>query len=153
MSSCHFSIPTPCLIDSRRSLGRVTANLIMAAVWERMLASLESPKGKFYLVRAELELVLLIWNQSTDFHGERAIALSQNQRKIPMLKVHVVGALKVVKDCNLLLRAGLAVAQFEPIVLGVDTLVGILRVFFKDEFLDRVYLVICMSKVSQCHKP
>jgi hypothetical protein len=50
------------------------------------------------LIRRQLVLVLLIRNQSTDFHGEETITSGIDQRKFPVLERNLVLLFKVFVD-------------------------------------------------------
>jgi hypothetical protein len=95
-----------------------------------------------YLIGTQLEVVSLIWDQVTKFHRKYAGLVSDNQGKIPILKINVVGALEVIVHRNLFLGVCLAVSQLEDGVLSMSTLRSILRTVLPGEPLDRVDLSI-----------
>jgi hypothetical protein len=81
------------------------------------------------------------------FHRELTIPISDNQGKIPVLEIDVVGALEVIVDRNLLFGVGLTVLQPKDGVLGVSTLIVVSGTSLPSELLDRIDLVICQVSV------
>jgi hypothetical protein len=81
------------------------------------------------------------------FHRKLTIPISDNQGKIPVLEVDVVGALEVIVDRNLLFGVGLTVLQLKDCVLGVGTLIVVSGASLPSELLDRIGLVICQVLV------
>ena len=61
----------------------------------------------------------------TEFHREHTGAFSDDHRKIPELKVNVVGALEVVVDGDLLFSVSLPILELEDGILGVGALIVI----------------------------
>jgi hypothetical protein len=81
------------------------------------------------------------------FHRKLTIPISDNQGKIPVLEVDVVGALEVIVDRNLLFGVGLTVLQLKDCVLSVGTLIVVSGASLPSELLDRIGLVICQVLV------
>jgi hypothetical protein len=103
--------------------------------------------GDSYLIRRQLEVVSLIWDQVAKFHGEHTSSIGDDQGKIPELEINVIGALEVIVHRNLLLGVGLSVLQLEDGVLGVGTLIVVSRSRLPSELLDRIDLVVCKMSV------
>lgn len=97
-----------------------------------------------YLIRRHLEVVSLIGKQVAQLHGEHASTVSDNQWKIPVLEVNVIGALEVVENRDLLFSVGLAVSELEEGILCVATILNSLP----GEVLNGIHLVVC-SKCEQ----
>lgn len=100
-----------------------------------------------YLIRRQLEVVSLVGDQVAEFHREHTSPISDNQWKIPILEVDVVGALEVIVHRNLLFATGLTVSQLEDGVLGVGTLIVVSSATLPGELLDCIDLVVCQVSV------
>lgn len=105
----------------------------------------ENLEGTSYLIGTQLEVVSLIGDQVAKFHGEHTSLVSDNQGKIPILEINFVSTLKVIVDGDFLLGVGLAIPILEDSVLGMSTLIGILRTTLPGEALNGVSLDICKN--------
>ena len=92
-----------------------------------------------YLIRRHLEVVSLIGKQVAQLHGEHASTVSDNQWKIPVLEVNVIGSLEVVVDRDLLFGVGCTVSKLEEGILCMATILSGLP----GEVLDGICLVVC----------
>jgi hypothetical protein len=134
-------------MDAMRSFGRVTANLIIAAVYfHGQCERKRSRKWNTYLIRTQLVVISLVRKENAKLHWEHPISAGLNQRKKPELQVNLVLALVVVVNGDDFLsrstwNTGLGL-ESEGGVLGIHTIHEIFRILaIKGKALDSVDLL------------
>jgi len=96
------------------------------------------------LIGTHLEVVALIWANIAEFHREKTISISNDQREFMVIEGEMVDLLEVSEDRNVLLHAIFAISVFEVRVLCV---LAILVLLFTapSKALNGVLLVIYIS--------